>query len=426
MSIKRRKFLNVSVATVAAGLVSPLVACNSGAASGSDEELAPLENMVVGATTIAAQEREQRIKKAQQLMSQHNINALILDCGTSLRYFTGVSWWPSERTMVAIVPAQGEVKYVCPAFEKDRLNEMITDDRDVLVWEEDENPFKLIASVVSDIDDTAGKVAMEEHTRFFIYDGVRKEAPGIEFVSADLVVIPCRNIKSAAEIALMQRATDITVVAMRTGIDKLKEGMTPDDVASMIAEAHARLGAVHDFAVVSFGASSAMPHGSHLPQTLKTGDVVMLDCGCNVLGYSSDITRTVVFGARPTPRQLEIWNLEKQAQSAGLAAAKLGAACEEVDAAARKVITDAGFGPGYKLPGLPHRTGHGIGMDGHEWPYIVKGNKQLLQPGMCFSIEPTISIPGEFGVRHEDCVYMTEDGPKWFSQPSPSIDRPFV
>jgi Xaa-Pro dipeptidase len=206
----------------------------------------------------------------------------------------------------------------------------------------------------------------------------------------------------------------------------LKDGMSPADFSAVVANAHEQLGAVHDFAMVNFAEASALPHGSSKPQQLKKGDTVLMDCGCTVHGYSSDISRTIVFDTAPTKRQLDIWNLEKQAQAAGFAAAKNGVPCEAVDAAARKVLTDASFGPGYKLPGLPHRTGHGIGMDGHEWGNMVKGNTKLLEPGMCFSVEPTISIPGEFGVRLEDCAYMTAAGPKWFSQPSPSIDQPFV
>ena len=256
-------------------------------------------------------------------------------------------------------------------------------------------------------------------------DGLRKEASQFNFVSGDPVTIPCRLIKSAAEIALMQKASDITVAAIKEGIKGLKEGMSPADVAAIIEGAQRQMGNDPGFALVLFGEASAFPHGTTKPQILKKGDIVLMDCGCNVQGYNSDITRTIVFGAEPTKRQLEIWNLEQRSQLAGFAAAKIGSACEEVDAASRKVITDAGFGPGYKLPGLPHRTGHGIGMDGHEWGNMVKGNKLLFEPGMCFSIEPTISIPGEFGVRHEDCVYMTAEGPKWFSPVSKSISEPF-
>jgi Xaa-Pro dipeptidase len=239
------------------------------------------------------------------------------------------------------------------------------------------------------------------------------------------VVIPCRIIKSSAEIALMQRATELTMEAITIGLTFLKEGGSPSDFSSAVAQAHQKMGGRHAFALANFGEASAFPHGSSKPQILKKGDVVLVDCGCTVQGYNSDISRTVVFGAEPTARQLEIWNLEKEAQAAGYKAAKIGATLGEVDAAARKVITDAGFGPDYKLPGLPHRTGHGIGMDGHEWGNAVRGNTQILEPGMCFSIEPNISIVGEFGVRHEDCVYMTESGPIWFSKPSPSISQPF-
>jgi Xaa-Pro dipeptidase len=223
----------------------------------------------------------------------------------------------------------------------------------------------------------------------------------------------------------MQKASDITIAAIKHGAGKLKEGMSQDELASIITSAQGQMSGDAGFALCLFGKSSAFPHGSKQPQQLKKGDIVLMDCGCQVEGYCSDITRTIVFG-EPTKRQEEIWNLEKAAQAAGFAAAKIGAPCEAVDAAARKVITDAGFGPGYKLPGLPHRTGHGIGMDGHEWGNMVKGNTKLFEPGMCFSIEPTISIVGEFGVRFEDCVYMTEEGPKWFTQPSKSIREPFA
>lgn len=379
---------------------------------------------------ISMEERRSRIAKAQELMGRNGIQAIVLDSGTSMDYFTGMRWGQSERPMVAVIPAKGEVSYVCPKFEEDRLEELIAMGNKIgdkiYPWEEDESPYEQIKKAVLDSGATSGKIGMEERVRFFIADGVRRVATNFEVVSADPVTIPCRIIKSPAEIALMQIATNMTIEAMKLGFSALKEGEGPSNFSSAVAQAHQKMGSRHAFALANFGPASAFPHGSTQPQILKKGDVVLVDCGCLVQGYNSDISRTVVFGAEPTARQKEIWNLEKEAQAAGFRAAQIGAPLEAVDAAARKVITDAGFGPDYKLPGLPHRTGHGIGMDGHEWGNAVRGNKQILEPGMCFSIEPNISIVGEFGVRHEDCVYMTADGPVWFSQPSPSIAQPFA
>jgi Xaa-Pro dipeptidase len=426
MTIKRRDFINLSAIAATTGMVTGLNSCTSRGQS-EEKKSAPvnLQSMTADTVPITLQEREARIEKAQRLLNEQKIEALILDAGTSLQYFTGISWWPSERPMVAIIPAKGETRYVCPGFEESRLRELIRIGKDVYAWQEDESPYKLIATALKDAGIQSGNIGMEERLRFFILDGVRREASHLNYVSGDAVTIPCRMIKSAAELALMQKASDITIAAIKVGLTQLHEGMTQAELSHIIGEAHEKLGGVSAFALALFGESSAFPHGSIKPQTLKKGDIVLMDCGCSVESYSSDITRTIVFG-EPTKRQLEIWDLEQRAQTAGFNAAKIGAACEEVHAAARKVITDAGFGPGYKLPGLPHRTGHGIGMDVHEWSNMVKGNKQLLQPGMCFSVEPTISIPGEFGVRLEDCVYMTEQGAKWFSQPAKAISEPFV
>jgi len=327
--------------------------------------------------------------------------------------------------MVAVIPANGELFYLCPGFEETRFRELVTIGKKVYIWQEDENPYEQIVHGLQEAGIVSGRIGIEEQVRFFIFDGVRKAGVGLELISGDPVTIPCRMVKSPAELALMQKASDITVAAMKIGISSLKEGITPDIISNIIYKAHKDLGATPDFALVLFGESSALPHGSIKPQYLKKGDIVLMDCGCKVGGYCSDITRTIVFGAEPTRRQLDIWNLEQKAQDAGFTTARIGVACEKVDAAARQVITDRGFGPGYQLPGLPHRTGHGIGLDGHEWGNMVKGNQQLLQAGMCFSIEPTISIPGEFGIRLEDCVYMTEQGPKWFSKPAAAIDKPF-
>ena len=425
MPIKRRDFISLTAFATATGIVTSVNGCTSEPQKKVQNETATLKSMAEGAVPISVAERENRIAKAQRLLAENKMAALVLDCGTSLTYFTGINWGQSERTMVAVIPAHGEVKYVCPAFEHDRLQERITIGKDIYIWQEDESPFKQVVNILKDAGITSGTIGLDERLRFFIADGIRKEAPHLNYVSGDPITIPCRMIKSGSEISLLQKANDITLAAIKIGVSRLKEGMSQNDLSGIITSVQNQLGGNADFALCLFGKASAFPHGTKQPQQLKKGDIVLMDCGCTVHGYNSDITRTIVFGANPTKRQEEIWNLEKQAQAAGFAAAKIGAACETVDAAARKVITDAGFGPGYKLPGLPHRTGHGIGMDGHEWGNMVKGNSKLLEPGMCFSIEPTISIVGEFGVRFEDCVYMTTEGPKWFSQPSKSIHEPF-
>jgi len=426
MSLKRRDFLRFTAGNAAGvALFSGLSSFTSSSSLFKGTILDDLKPMTDDVVPISLQERLSRIEKVQRLMVENKMEALVLDSGTSLKYFTGISWWPSERTMVAVIPARGEVKYVSPAFEADRLRQLIKIGKDVRVWEEHESPYKQIATIFKDFGIKSGNIGMEERLRFFVFDGVRKEASHLNYINGDQVTMPCRLIKSAAELALMQKASDITIAAYKAGIALLHEGMTPADFEAITEEAHAKLGAGGAIGV-NFGEASAYPHGSIEPQRLKKGDIVLMDGGCQVEGYSSDISRTIVFGAEPTKRQRQIWDIEKKAQAAGFAAAQLGSACENVDFAARKVIVDAGFGPDYKIPGLPHRTGHGIGMDGHEWGNMVKGNKQPLQPGMCFSIEPNISIYGEFGVRLEDCAYMTPEGAKWFSQPSTSIDQPIT
>lgn len=379
--------------------------------------------MTSGIQPITDDERRARMEKARRLMRENKIGAIFLEGDTSMFYFTGTRWGRSERTFGMVFPAEGEPAWVVPGFEEARAREVIRFGTDIRTWEEDQSPYQRIAQVLKDRGVSGGRIGMEEHVRFFVYDGIRKEMPAAEFVSADPVTAGCRMIKSPAEIALMQRANDITIEAYRAGLATLREGMTNADLGSNILAAYAALGVQGDVSV-SFGKYTAFPHGSIQPQRLQPGDVVQIDDGCRVDGYQSDITRTAVFG-KPTDRQRQIWTLERKAQDAALAAAKPGAACESVDAAARKVITDFGFGPDYKVPGLPHRTGHGIGLDGHEWTYLVRGNKTRLQPGMCFSDEPGITIYGEFGIRLEDCMYITEDGARMFTKQSPAIDQPF-
>ncbi len=428
----RRRFLQSSAA---AGLGAGLGSCAPSraaseqqppaAASSTPPAIAALKPMAPAVPVITDDERKGRIEKARRLMSENKIDAIFLEGGSSLFYYTGVRWGLSERPFVAVIPAKGEIGWVCPGFEEERARELVKGKADVRVWQEDESPYKQIAGILRDRGVTTGRVGVEERLRFFIASGVKKELPTAQYVDAEVVTAGCRMIKSPAELALMQRANDITIAAYKAAFTTFRAGMTQDELRGHIAAAFRAAGGPGGGASVSFGTYTAFPHGSIEPQKLKEGDVIQVDGGCAIDGYESDITRTTVFG-KPTPRQIDVWNLEKKAQAAAFAAAKPGVACEVVDAAARKVITDAGFGPDYKVPGLPHRTGHGIGLDGHEWTNFVRGNKTLMAPGMCFSDEPMIAIYGEFGIRLEDCLYITDSGAQYFTQPSPSIDQPFA
>jgi Xaa-Pro dipeptidase len=415
MSTSRRTFLQLSAASAAIGV------------SGAWPAEATLAQANAGRAPVApisVEERRGRIDKAQRLMTEQGIRALVLEHGSSMFYFTGVRWGLSERPFLLVIPAKGELAWVTPAFEEQRARELTTFSTDVRAWQEEESPYRLVAQILADRGVSTGKVGIEERLRFFIFDGLRKAAPGIELADAVAVTAGCRMFKSPTELALMQRANDITIDAFRTAFSHIAAGMTPGDLREAIERAFVQHGGPGGSALVLFGAYSAFPHGSVKPQRLKQGDIVLVDGGCAIEGYQSDITRTTVLG-KPSARQVEVWNLEKKAQSAAFAAARVGATCESVDAAARKVITDAGFGPDYKVPGLPHRTGHGIGLDGHEWTNFVRGNTTPLAPGMCFSDEPMIAIYGEFGIRLEDCLYMTDSGPTFFTKQSVAIDQPF-
>ena len=351
-----------------------------------------LRPMTDGIQPIIVAERAGHLEKARKLMRENRINAVVMESGSSAFYFTG-----SRAAGAVLLFSQGDPVPVAASGG--------------------------IAKALKDGGVSTGRVGVEERVRFEIVDAIGKDLPALEFTSADPVTAGCRMTKSPAELALMQRANDITIACYRAAFASLREGMTQHEISAYIGAGYKLLGVEGD-AMVSFGMYTAFPHGSIQPQKLREGDFVLIDDGCRVEGYQSDITRTVIFG-KPTQRQRDVWELERKAQNAALAAARPGATCESVDTAARKVITDAGFGPGYKLPGLPHRTGHGIGLDGHEWPYLVRGNKRRMEPGMCFSDEPMIAIYGEFGVRLEDCMYITEDGARTFTKQSPAIDQPF-
>ena len=383
-----------------------------------------LKPMTDGILPITNQERLERIEKAKRLMVEKNILAIYMESGTSMFYFTGVRWGNSERMFALVIPVKGEVAWVCPTFELDRAHEKVSSKADIRTWEEHESPYKRVAEILKDRGIQNGKVGFEERVRFFLFNGLKKEAPHLQYVSADPVTIGCRVIKSPTEIALMQKANDITIEAYKASIKRLEKGMTSGDFRSISSAAHSALGASGGIGA-QIAEASSNPHGSIKRIELKEGDIVLMDGGCGIDGYRSDISRTIVFG-EPSQRQREMWNLAKKAQSAVFDAAGLGVPCEDADAAARKVYVDHGFPGGYKLPGCPHRSGHGIGLDGHEWINLVKGNTRPMEPGMCFTNEPMLVLPGEFGVRLEDDFYITEQGARYFTTPSPSIDEPIA
>ncbi len=357
-------------------------------------------------------------------MREQGVQALYLDTSTNLAYFTGIGLKLTERLHGAVIPAEGDIAYLSPAFEEPKTRTMLRFGDDIRVWEEHEDPTALVIETVRSKGYETGTIAIDPATPFFTVDGMRKAGNSFGFSNGSAITAACRQVKSPAEIALMQIANRITLEVQKAAARALSAGMTTTDVKAFLDDAHRRLGGVPAGGAVQFGEATAYPHGVPYPQTLADGDMVLIDTGCFVHGYRSDITRTYVFG-EPTARQREIWTLEQHAQRAGFEAARIGAPCEAVDAAARGVIAAGGFGPDYATPGLPHRTGHGIGMDVHEEAFMVRGNRLPIQPGMCFSIEPTICIYGEFGVRLEDIVYMTADGPAWFTEPCRSVDDPF-
>jgi Xaa-Pro dipeptidase len=395
-----------------------------------DEALAGLADMTGGMVAIGKEEHQQRIARAQAFMQAQGIAAVYLNAGTNMTYFTGTKWYASERMVGAILPASGALEYIAPAFEESTILDFMQVEGKVNCWEEHESPYQLFVDVLGKMGiapdvGAPPRIGICESAAFFIADGIRPLAAGYALENAKSVTAFCRARKSKAEIALMQRVKDMTLEVHKATASVLYEGITTVEVTDFIARAHRKVGAPGSyFCIVLFGEATAYPHGVSYVQTLKQGDVVLIDTGCQVKGYISDITRTYVFG-EITERQRFVWNAEKTAQLAAFAAAQLGVPCKDVDAAARVSLEANGFGPGYKLPGLPHRTGHGIGMDIHEWPYLVGSDSTPLEVGMCFSNEPMICIPGEFGVRHEDHFYMTETGPKWFTEPAHSIDQPF-
>lgn len=414
--IQRRSFL-VGTAAIAAAMTVPM----SWVLAAAAEALKPIPLP----PAISQAERLQRLAKARQLMQQNGIGSVIVESGSSLDYLTGVQWHRSERLTAAVIPAQGDPIIVTPFFERPSVVETLAVPAEIRTWNEDEDPLKLVADFLREKGVAGAPVGFEETDRYFIVDRLGRQLPGLKSVSANPVVRALRLIKSPAELALMQTANNITLKAMRHAGEGARAGMTPADFGAAIDAATAALGGSPEFSLVLIDEASALPHGSKKPQIAKRGSTILFDCGCTVHGYQSDISRTFVYGAAPSTEQRKVWNQVHEGQQIAIRAAKIGAPAGSVDDAVRAAYESWGYGPGYKLPGMPHRTGHGIGMDGHEPAYLVHGDMTPLAPGMCFSDEPGIYIPGKFGVRLEDCWHMADNGPKFFTEPPPSIDRPF-
>lgn len=373
---------------------------------------------------ISSEERVRRLARARQLMQAAGIGAVLVESGPSLDYYTGVQWWRSERLTAAVIPAAGDPIIVTPFFERPSIAEMLRVPAEIRTWNEDEEPLKLVAEFLKERKAAAAPIGFEETDRFWIMDRLKRQLPGAEIVSANPVVRAQRMIKTPAELALLQAANDITAASLRYAGERTREGMTAADIDAMIAAAHKKLGGAYDGGLVLIGEASAYPHGSKIPHVVKRGEVVLLDCGCSVHGYQSDISRTYVLGDAP-PEVRKVYDQVSRGQAIAIAAAKIGAPAGSVDDAVRHAYESWGYGPGYRLPGTPHRTGHGIGMEGHEPVNLVHGETTPLAAGMCFSDEPGIYLPGKFGVRIEDCWHLTEAGPKFFSQPPRNIDQPF-
>ena len=424
--ISRRRFLEVGGASAGA-LVTPSLAL---AASADDTSLPPsiarLKSRKADAQPITREERQDRQERARKLMVENGLDAIVLMEGTSLRYFTGIRWWGGERLFALVLPAKGKSFYVCPAFEEGRAHEQMANspdgaDADVRVWQEDESPYELLAQGLKQHGISTGKIGMEETIRFVFVDGITKTSPHATIANATGVTAACRMVKSAHEIALMRLASQVTLAVYDAVYQALSEGMSQSEVSNLIDTAYGRTGFPGD-ASVMMGEFTAFPHGSTTPQVIREGSIVMIDDGCVVEGYQSDITRTFVLG-KASEKMNRVFEIVQRAQSAALAAARPGTECGAVDTAARKIITEAGYGPEYKY--FTHRLGHGLGMDGHEWPYLVRGNATKLQANITTSNEPGIYIRGEFGIRLEDDMHITENGAELFTPQSPSLEDPF-
>jgi Xaa-Pro dipeptidase len=417
MNVSRRALLGAAAGAAAATTAGARLKAAEPQATG-------LSSITSGVAPINAEEHLARLAKLQSLMRGRKIATFLVEAGSTLEYFTGVRWWRSERTTAALVPAEGRVVVVTPFFEEPSIRELLRIPGDVRPWKEDESPFELLAGALRERAAAKGPLAVEATTRFFILDEVRKASGGgREIVSGDALVRACRMIKSSAELALMQAANNVTIAALRYLHGRIETGMRHSDIVRELVAAHTALGGTHEFGLVLLNEASAYPHGSIKPQSVREGSLILIDAGCSVHGYQSDISRSWVSGA-PSPRQRELWDTVKRGQELTLETAKIGTPVGAIDKAVRSFYEQKGWSRDYGLPGLSHRTGHGIGMDVHEPPYLVRSDATALEAGMCFSDEPGLYIPGEFGIRLEDCWYMTEAGPKTFTPLAKSIEQP--
>ncbi|HKF24858.1 MAG TPA: Xaa-Pro peptidase family protein [Candidatus Acidoferrum sp.] len=420
----RRRFFESAGAAAAVAGSAPFAGLAGPDESSLPPAFAQLKPLGSRVKPVASEEYQARIARAQQLLAAQNpkLDALFVATGTSLYYFTGVHWWPSERLLGFLIPQKGEPLVVCAAFEEARFREQLRCPAELHVWQEDQSPTELAAAALVRRGLRTGRIGIEEATMFTFYDHLRRAAPGFDYVSADPVTIACRGVKSARELELMRLACEATCDVYRAVFSSLREGTTQSEINRLVEAGFAKMGLRGD-ALVLTGASAALPHGTVKGQSLREGDVILIDGGCKVEGYSSDVTRTGVLG-KPSEKVERTFDIVRKAQDAALDAARKGRLSGTVDDAARGVITSAGYGPDYKF--FTHRLGHGIGLDGHEHPYLVRGSKTALLPGMTFSNEPGIYIPGEFGLRCEDLMVISEEGPAQLLTPGfqVSLDKP--
>lgn len=420
--MNKRDFLKWSGAGIA---LSPLATLAASSKSNANETAGStrLTDITASVSPISLKERQERIEKAQALMKRHGMAAMLIEPGAAMDYFSGIQWWRSERLTALIIPQQGEVAVVTPFFEKPSVLESLKLGDDVRVWQEHESPFEVVAEILKSRGITSGNIGFESSVRYFVVTGVSKALPNLTIVPAEPVTLGCRMYKTTAELTLMHKANEVTLRAYDYVFSQLKEGMSQADVKGLMNRAQQQLGGSGTWCLALFNDASAYPHGTNAKQVIQEGSVILLDSGCSVHGYQSDISRTLVF-KKPSQQVQDVWNTVREGQNVAFSAAKVGAPAGSVDDAVRAYYVTQGYDKDYALPGLSHRTGHGIGMEGHESVNFVRGETTPLNKGMCFSNEPGLYIPGKFGVRLEDCLYMTDSGPRYFTEPPESLAKP--